>query len=243
MPSSDHQTEKVASLAEIEPEKKEKRLPAFWRTAIFVAELIFVLGLFIWWFSSPSAKQSRSLIVLFIYCFPAEFIIAAVPHEPVLLYFAKFYSPLLIALISAAGTVLAETLNYTAFNYVADLKSFKKIRESKAVKKTVALFFRAPFLALLIAGATPIPFYPFRFLVVLGRYPLKKYLLAVFVSRTPRFFLLALFGKFLKIPDSLLALLFLLLILPGFAPPILHRFREKRMERKIKREKEEMRGE
>lgn len=225
MPSSNH-SEKATSLAEIELGKKEKGIAASWRTAIFVAELIFVLGLFTWWFSSSSAKLSRSLIVLFLCCFPAEFIMAAVPHEPVLLYFAKFYSPFLIALISAAGTILAETLNYTAFSYVADLKSFKKIREGKAIKKTVALFYRAPFLALLIAGTTPIPFYPFRFLVVLGRYPLKKYLLAVFLSRTPRFFLIALFGKILKIPDSLLVVLFLFLILAGVAPPILHRLRK-----------------
>lgn len=227
MSTSNHQAEKATPMAEIEPGKQEKRLAAPWRTAIFVAELIFVLGLFIWWFSSPSAQLSRSLIVLFLCCFPAEFIVAAIPHEPVLLYFAKFYSPLLIALVSAAGTVLAETLNYTAFNYVVDLKSLKKIREGKAVQKTVALFYRAPFLALLIAGLTPVPFYPFRFLVVFGRYPLKKYLLAVFLSRTPRFFVLALFGKILKIPNSLLALLFLFLILPGLAPPLLHRLRKK----------------
>ncbi len=220
MPSS-NQTERSDSLAKIDLKKKERPLSSWWRTAIFVAEIIFVLGLFIWWFSSPKAQLSRSLLILFLYCFPAEFIIAAVPHEPVLLYFAKFYSPFLIALVSAAGTVLAEALNYTAFNYVVDLKSFKKIREGRAVRKTVALFNRAPFLALLIAGATPVPFYPFRFLVVFGHYPLRKYLLAVFLSRTPRFFLLALFGEFLKIPDSLIAVLFIFLILIGLAFPIL----------------------
>lgn len=216
------------------PEKTKKVLPSFGRTFIFIAEIVFVLGLFVWWFSSSSARLSRSLLVLFLYCFPAEFIIAAVPHEPLLLYFAKFYSPLIISLVSAAGTVLAETINYTSFNYVADLKSFKKLREGKLVQKTIALFYRAPFVALLIAGATPVPFYPFRFLVVLARYPLKKYLCAVFLSRTPRFFLLALFGRFAKIPDSLIALLFLFLILAGFFPPLIHRLHKIKKKEMIK---------
>ncbi|MCX7972888.1 MAG: VTT domain-containing protein [Candidatus Aminicenantes bacterium] len=218
-----NQEEKTHYLAEPAPEKTRQEFPAFWRTVIFIAEIIFVIGLFVWWFSSPSARLSRSLLVLFLYCFPAEFIIAAVPHEPLILYFAKFYSPFIVALVSAAGTVMAEIINYTSFNYVADLRSFKKMREGKFIKKTVALFYRAPFLALLVAGFSPIPFYPFRFLVVLARYPLKKYLLAVFLSRTPRFFFLALFGKLLRIPDSLIALLFLFLILAGLFPPLLHR--------------------
>lgn len=214
------------------PNKAKKGLASFGRTFIFIIEILFVLGLFVWWFSSSSARLSRSLLVLFLYCFPAEFIIAAVPHEPLLLYFAKFYSPFIIALVSAAGTVLAETINYTSFNYVADLKSFRKLREGKFVQKTIALFYRAPFSALLIAGATPVPFYPFRFLVVLAHYPLKKYLLAVFLSRTPRFFLLALFGRLAKIPDSLIALLFLFLILAGFFPPLIHRFQKLRERKK-----------
>lgn len=198
--------------------KLKRRLSFSLRTYIFVAEIVFVIGLFIWWFSSPSAQTSRSLWVLFFYCFPAEFIVAAVPHEPVLLFFAKFYSPIIIALVSAAGTLLAEALNYTTFNYVTDLRGFKKIREGRTVQKTVNLFYRAPFAALWVAGLTPIPFYPFRFLVVLARYPLWKYLLAVLLSRTPRFFLLAFFGRLVKIPDYLLAGLFILLILIANVP-------------------------
>mgnify|MGYP000689967963 CR=1 FL=1 len=224
---SGHEGQKENPPGEKGSEKNERKLPSYWRTIIFIAEIVFIISLFIWWFSNPSAQLSRSLLVLFLCCFPAEFIIAAIPHEPILLYFAKFYSPLIIALVSVAGTLLAEATNYTSFNYVADLKSFKKIREGKAVQKTVALFYRAPFVALLVAGFTPLPFYPFRFLVVLGRYPLPKYLLAVFLSRTPRFFLIALFGKIIKIPDSLLALLFLFLILVGVFPPLWSRLRKK----------------
>jgi len=197
---------------------KTKKISSKLRTLIFLLEVALVAGLLIWWISSKSAKVSRNLLVLFFYCFPAEFIVASVPHEPVLLYFGKFYSPLTVALVSIAGTALTEVINYTVFKYVADLRVFQKMLRSKFVKKTVNLFNKAPFAALLFAGFTPFPFYPFRFLVVIAHYPLVKYILAVILSRTPRFYLLALFGRAVKIPDYLLILLLVVLILVANVP-------------------------
>jgi len=194
------------------PEVKAKPVPRWAKTAIFVAEIAFVVGLLIWWLTTSSLRESKSLWVLFLYCFPAEFIIATVPHEPVLLYFGKFYSPLTVALISVTGTALTEVLNYTIFKYVADLKVFRKMLESKAVQKTVNLFKKAPFIALWVAGFTPIPFYPFRFLVVIARYPIWKYLLAVITSRGPRMYLLALAARVIQFPDYTLAILMAVLI-------------------------------
>ncbi len=200
------------------PPFKTKPISSRFRTVIFFLEVGLVAGLLIWWIVSDSAKISRNLWVLFFYCFPAEFIVASVPHEPVLLYFGKFYSPLTVALVSIAGTALTEVLNYTVFKYVADLRILQKMLQSKFVQKTVALFNRAPFAALLFAGFTPFPFYPFRFLVVIAHYPLIKYILAVIISRTPRFYLLALFGHAVKIPDYLLVVLLVVLILAANIP-------------------------
>jgi len=200
------------------PEVKAKPVPRWAKTAIFVAEIAFVAGLLIWWLTSSSLRESKSLWVLFLYCFPAEFIIATVPHEPVLLYFGKFYSPLTVALISVAGTALTEVLNYTVFKYVADLKVFRKMLESKTVQKTVNLFKKAPFAALWVAGFTPIPFYPFRFLVVIARYPIVKYILAVITSRGPRMYLLALAARVIQFPDYALVILMAVLIAAANLP-------------------------
>ncbi len=189
-----------------------KPVPRWGRMVLFILELILVLGLLVWWVSSESIRVNKSLWVLFFYCFPSEFLIAAVPHEPVIFYFAKFYSPLTVALISVAGTLLTEMLNYTFFRYVADLRVFNRMLDGKFVRKTVNLFKKAPFAALCVAGFTPVPFYPFRFLVVLARYPVYKYILALFISRTPRFFVLALAARAIKLPDYLLIVLFIVLI-------------------------------
>ena len=208
----------------------EKALPAVpersrfrFKMVAFVFEIGLVAALLVWWFSSDSAHQSRNLWVLFFYCFPSEFIIATVPHEPVLLYFAKFHLPWTVALVAISGTVLTEALNYTAFRFVADLTLLRKLLANRAVGKTVALFNKHPFAALCIAGFTPIPFYPFRFLVVIAHYPLIKYLSAVILSRTPRFYLLALLGRALKLSDWSM-ILFTAILIMGINIPILIRY-------------------
>jgi membrane protein YqaA with SNARE-associated domain len=200
------------------PDIRAKPLPGWTKTLIFAFEIAFVAGLLVWWLTSRSLRESKSLWVLFLYCFPAEFIISTVPHEPVLFYFAKFYSPLTVALISVTGTVITEVLNYTVFKYVADLKVFRKMLESRAVQKTVNLFKKAPFAALWVAGFTPIPFYPFRFLVVLARYPIVMYILAVITSRGPRMYLLALAARAIRFPDYTLVILMAVLIVAANLP-------------------------
>jgi len=182
------------------------------KTLIFILEIALIIVLLVLWLSSETLQKSINLWVLFFYSFPSEFLIAIVPHEPAFLYFSKFYAPLTVALVSVAGTILAEILNYSVFKFVTDLNFFRKIRHKKSVNKVIDLFNKAPFTALCIAGLTPVPFYPFRFLVVLSRYPISKYILAVLVSRTPRFFIISWIGHTVKIPDYLFIVLFIALI-------------------------------
>ncbi len=192
---------------------EESKYPSWIKASLFALQISFVLALLILWFTSKEIQESKSLWVLFFYSFPAEFLISTVPHEPVLLYFGKFYGPLSVALVAISGTLLTEMLNYSAFKYIADLKIFIKLREKKAVQKTIKFFKKAPFLTLWVTGISPIPFYPLRFLVVLACYPWFKYILAVFLSRFPRFVILAYVGHKIQIPDYLLVALFVILIM------------------------------
>jgi len=192
--------------------------PAKLKTFIFVLEIALIVALLVIWFSIDSFRTSNNLWVLFFYSFPAEFLIAIVPHEPMLLYFGKFYSPFTVGLVAVSSTILTEALNYSTFKYVADLKAFEKVQRSKFTGKLIALFNKAPFIAIWIAGFTPVPFYPFRFMVVMAHYPLWKYLLAAFLSRTPRFFILAYLGYSIKMSDTLLIILFAAMLLIIYVP-------------------------
>jgi len=206
---------------------RASELPSKIKILIFMLEISLIAVLLGLWFSSEAIQNSKNLWILFFYCFPSEFFIAIAPHEPVLLYFGKFYSPLTVALVSVAGTVLAEAINYSAIKFIADLRVARKARQSRIVNKVVDFFNKAPFTALFVAGFTPIPFYPFRFLVVLANYPLIKYLLAVFVSRTPRFFLISLVTYVIKIPDYLLVILFIILLLILNIPLLINFFKNR----------------
>lgn len=197
----------------MEPESnQESKYPAWIKASLFALQISFVLTLLILWATSKSLQDSKSLWVLFFYSFPSEFLIATVPHEPVLLYFGKFYHPITVALVAIPSTLLTEMLNYSTFKYITDLKIFTQLREKKVVQKTVQFFNKAPFLTLWVVGITPVPFYPLRFLVVLAKYPKLKYILAVLLSRFPRFIILAYIGHTIKIPDYLLIVLFVALI-------------------------------
>ena len=100
---------------------EEHKYPPWIKTALFALQISFVLALLIVWTTSKSLQESKSLWVLFFYSFPAEFLIATVPHEPVLLYFGKFYHPLTVALVAIPSTLLTEMLNYSTFKYISDL--------------------------------------------------------------------------------------------------------------------------
>jgi ribonucleoside-triphosphate reductase len=117
-----------------------------------------------------------------------------------------------VALVSVVSTVMAEGLNYSLFSLFYGMPALQGALDKKAVKKIADLFNRMPFTAILFAGFTPVPFFPVRFLVVLTEYPVWKYLVGVFLSRAPRFYLLALIGAYFEVPKLLLAAIFLAML-------------------------------
>lgn len=199
-------------------EQASVRVRSRLRTAVFIAENLLVLALIGWWLAVGRNGHVNGILVLFLYCFPSEFMIAPAPHEPVLIYFGKIYAPWLVALVSAAGTLLVEALNYHAFTFIADARPLRRVVHSRLIGRLIALFGRWPFWALFLGGLAPVPFYPFRFAVVLSHYPLPRYLTAVFLSRLPRFYLMALLGATVRIPDGVFLAICLAFLAVGVGP-------------------------
>lgn len=198
------------------------------RNILFITETVFVLVLIVVWLASSALHKSTNLLVLFLFSFPSEFLIAVLPHEPVLIYFGKFFSPATVTAVALSSTLLVEVSNYYAIHQLFDLRAFQKIKSSPLVNKFVQVFLKAPFFALWFFSLTPFIFYPFRFLVVLAKYPAWKFLLAVVLGRGPRFFLLALLGKLIKIPDSVLIAFALALFLTSAVPFLRNTLRKRR---------------
>ncbi len=188
------------------------------RTIIFIGELVFVAALFVIYFTSQSLRSSRHLWLLFLYSIPGNFLIDVIPYDPAVIIFARFHEPLIIALVGVAGILASEIINYTCFEYIVDRKFFDKVLKHKFIVKITQLFNKAPFWTMLIVAFTPIPIYPFRFLVVMARFPLLKYLLALFIGRLPRLYLIALFGHNIALPGYAYLIIFIVLSILMYLP-------------------------
>ena len=177
---------------------------------IFGLVLLGCLGISAFVFKfSPDLRQ---LIIFFFFTIPANSF-TFVPYEPALLYYSKLYLPLWLALLGGVGTSLAGFLDYQAVTYLFGYRKMAAIRKNKYYLLVANYFRKVPFACLVITGFTPVPFHPVKFMAIATAYPLQKYLLALFVGRTPRYYLVALIGKGLQISNWVILLIFLIFIL------------------------------
>lgn len=150
----------------------------------------------------------RGLLWLTLYTIPSHMFISPLPHEPVLLYFAKVHGATLCTEASTVGCLLAGMWDYWLF---VPLMHHPRVRAKYAdvglYRRSVRWFRKSPFWALVVLGATPLPFYPIKFLSITDHYPMRKYLLALFVGRAPRYWVIAYLGYTLRLPNWSLALL------------------------------------
>ena len=154
--------------------------------------------------------EMRRLVLLFFYSIPANSFVP-VPHELGMIYFGQYYAPSLVALVAAAGTVMVCFIDYQAMNFAFGLKHLRRIKESDTYRGAMQYFLKAPFVSVVLAAAMPfIPFYIFRVLSPTAGYSLRKYMLAVFVGRLPRYYVFALMGATLNLPNLTIVLALIL---------------------------------
>ncbi len=169
------------------------------KTYIFGAVMVIlgILGAYLM-ISRPGINP---LLIIFFYSIPSNAAIALFPHEPVLVWYGKTVNLWQLSIAATFGTILAAYLDYKFFAPVLNLSYSIRYKSNSFYKKACRWFNKIPFTTIVVAGFTPIPFFPFKFLVYSSKYPLKKYLLAVAAGRFPRYFLLAYAGYLFQIPD------------------------------------------
>lgn len=148
--------------------------------------------------------QSDSYVYLLFYSIPANTAISLFPHEPVLIYFGKVGDLWLTACWATAGTAVAGVMDHLVFVPLLNLQSIQGYKEKAFYRKAMGYFLKWPFATLLVTGFTPIPFFPFKFLCFSVGYPMWKYLTALLVARFPRYYLYALLGATVPIPNWVL---------------------------------------
>jgi membrane protein YqaA with SNARE-associated domain len=177
------------------------------RTWVFTSVMV-LLGVVGVWMMTTKPQQFPYLTVFF-YSIPSNAGISLFPHEPVLIWYGKFLNLWGLSAAAAAGTLVSAFLDYRIFAKVLNLRYSERYKSTEMYRKGHRWFYRMPFVSLVVAGFTPIPFFPFKFMVYSSKYPLWKYLLAVAVGRFPRYYLLATVGKVFQVPDWLIIAAFL----------------------------------
>ncbi len=181
-----------------------------------IAALIIISSLVLSIFIIHQHPESTALIKLFYYMILSNVYISVFPHEPVLIYYGKFYNVFMVSSIAGLATLAAGTIDYET---ILPLLHHNKIRklyvDKKIYKKSVYYFSKYPFWTIAIAVSLPIPFYPFKFLSFASLYNKYYYLGALLLGRIPRYLLLTKFGDVLNIPDRIILIAFIIMFLIG----------------------------
>ena len=154
-----------------------------------------------------TADEER-LILFGLLAIPLHALYSPIPFEPALLHIAKFYPALTVSVVSAFGCFIAGLIDYAVLGWLLNHRYVRPRYENRRFyRMSEEAFHRAPFAALLFFAFTPLPFLPLKFLSIASGYSLWKYQLALLIARFPRYYLLALIGYFVPIPDwALIAL-------------------------------------
>jgi membrane protein YqaA with SNARE-associated domain len=167
--------------------------PSVFASAFFAFLLITTLLLFF------SPKIAGFFLYILIAC---TFI--PLPTPQIVIIYGGEFPPIFVAVVGGIATCLSGLVNYTITAYLLSKKMAEPVKKSRFFKFATKMFSRAPFVSLVIAGFTPIPYDPFMFLAAAVGYSYTRYLLSIFIGRTPRYLLLAYLGERFHIPTPIL---------------------------------------
>ncbi|MEK7396722.1 MAG: VTT domain-containing protein [Candidatus Poribacteria bacterium] len=163
--------------------------------------------------------EYRSLSWFCLYSAISNTCVSVFPHEPSILFYGGIYDPLLVAILGAFSVCWIEFYNYRILSFVTSIRKVQVFTSKNMYQKAERWFSKMPFFSIFIACLTPIPYAPFRFFAVNSRYSMNKLILAVFMGRLPRYYILALTGdliaEFISLPSWIYGVFFILLL--GFA--------------------------
>lgn len=155
--------------------------------------------------------ETSGLYLFALYSMPSNSMLP-VPHEPGLLYFAKYYDPLYIALAGSVGSAVAAFADYEIVERAFRVPKIASARETKLYRWSVRCLMRYPFWTIVLFAATPLPVYVVRVLAPASGYPVGRYVAAIFLGRLPRFYAIAWVGHLLAIPTWVLLVMFALFV-------------------------------
>jgi membrane protein YqaA with SNARE-associated domain len=137
-------------------------------------------------------------------------------YEPVLLAAGQRYSPATLAVAGAVASTAVEWGNYVLYQRLLRLRPCARMLQTRGARRLHGWFSRWPFYTVWMAILSPAPDWAARLLAAQAAYPARRYLLAVFLARVPRFWFLAALGAALRPALWILAAVVLASVAVGF---------------------------
>jgi membrane protein YqaA with SNARE-associated domain len=184
-----------------------RRLNRWWRGFVIALAVYAIAGVALLAFVPDLA----GVFLLGAYCIPANSVIPF-PHEPAVLYFARYYDPLWIATAATAGSIIASFADYAVVGAAMRHRALASTRDSQLFQWASRWRRRAPFAIVVLFSFLPLPISIVRVLAPAIDFPIGRYVLAQLVGRFPRFFVLAWIGHAFAIPTWVLIAMVILLL-------------------------------
>jgi|GEM_PF-2674187 len=182
------------------------------RTKLAFARVIGIMAMILVSYTYFKGGQLSKLASYFVYMSLACTIIP-LPTPPYVIGMGKGFDPLLVASLGAFGNAIASLGEYYLLTWLFSRTELQvKIESNKLFQRMVAAFQRAAFFILILTSFSPLPLDPFYLTAIVMRYPLIKFLTAIFVGKWFRYYLLAQVGESFQIPNEYLIILLILLI-------------------------------
>ena len=145
--------------------------------------------------SLPGMSQAVKLLTFAIYVslgctflpLPVNWIVAAVATRTVAVGTGLWDTVLLVGLVGAAASTLANLNDYHLFTWMLRLHKVAKVRHTRIYKIAARWFDKSPFFLVAVFNVLPIPVDVVRMLAATHRYPRVSFAAANFVGRIIRY--------------------------------------------------------
>lgn len=149
-----------------------------------------------------------------------------IPTLPPIAFVSKAFHPLLVAFVGAVGTCIANLNDYAILGWLFRHKRVRKVRDIHTYRRLLTFFDRHAFVTFTVAAFLPIPIDVIRMLAISRSYPYKRYVLATFAGRFPRYVMVAYAGRELSVKWILV--LFALTAIPALVKSLSDMMRKRK---------------
>ena len=167
----------------------------------------FCLALYILSRTQGEGYSWSSLFLLYM-SFANTFV--PLPTNPLIIMLGRTHDPLLVGVLGAVGTAIANLTEYNVIAYISASKYADRVKKRKFYLKFQEWYWHHPFLLLMLTNFLPLPVDPVRWLSISSGYSRYCFAAATLAGRAPRYYLLALLGERYHVPNWILLLLIII---------------------------------